>query len=50
MVSEVLFPEAGRQEMDLEGGMSIDALEDIYKGDIGMRILQAARCDQAGRA
>jgi hypothetical protein len=30
---EVAFPQAGRQQMHLEGGMGIDALEHINKID-----------------
>ncbi len=29
IVSEVQFPEAGREEMDVKGGMGIDALQHV---------------------
>jgi hypothetical protein len=35
VLSEVLFPEPRREEMDVKGGMGIDALEDIHQVDIG---------------
>jgi hypothetical protein len=38
-VSEVLFPQAGRQELDLKGRMRINALEDIDQVEIGIDAL-----------
>jgi hypothetical protein len=34
VLREVLFPEAGGQEMDVEGRMGIDALEHIGEVDV----------------
>ena len=34
MISEVLFPQTRREQMDLKGAMSIDALEHIDQVDI----------------
>ena len=41
MVREVLFPQARGEELDLKGGMGIDALEDIDEIDIGIDALEA---------
>jgi len=42
-VREVLLPQPGCEEMDVKGGMGIDALEHIDEVDIGIDALQAAR-------
>jgi hypothetical protein len=34
IVREELFPQAGGEELDLKGGMGIDALQHIHKIDI----------------
>ena|SRR5438094_5807878 len=36
---EVLLPETGREELDLKGGMGIDALQHIDEVDIGINSL-----------
>ena len=41
MVGEVLFPQARREKVDLQGGMGIDALEHIDQIDIGIDALEA---------
>lgn len=41
MVGEVVFPEAGSQELDLQRGMRIDALEHIHQIDVGSDAVQA---------
>jgi len=46
MSGEVLFPEPRREEMDLKGGMDIDALEHIDEVDIGINPLKPAGGDQ----
>ncbi len=43
---EVLFPQAGREELHLKGGMGIDALEHIHQIDIGIDALQATGGEQ----
>ena len=35
-ISKVVFPQAGRQEWDLKGGMGINALEHVDEVDIGI--------------
>ena len=47
MLSEVLFPQAGCEEMDVKGGMGIDPLEDIDQIDVGIDALEATRSQQA---
>jgi hypothetical protein len=37
--SAVLFPQAWGEELDLKGGMSINALEDIDQLDVGIDAL-----------
>ena len=39
ILSEVLFPQAGREEMDVEGGMGIDPLEHIDEVDVRLHTL-----------
>jgi hypothetical protein len=39
----VLLPEPRREEMDLEGGMGIDALEHSDEVDVGLHALQTAK-------
>ncbi len=46
-VREVLLPEPRREEMNLTGGMGIDALEHIDEVDVGVNALQSARGNQA---
>jgi hypothetical protein len=43
---EVLFPEARGEEMDVEGGRGVDALQHVHAVDIGIDALQAARREQ----
>jgi hypothetical protein len=43
LVSEVALPQAGRKEVDLLGGMGIDALEHIDQIDVGIDPLEPAR-------
>jgi hypothetical protein len=38
--SEVLFPQAGREEVDLQGGRGIDALEHLHEIAVGSHALQ----------
>lgn len=44
---EALFPQAGREEVDVEGGMGIDTLEDVDEVDVGINALQATRREHA---
>jgi hypothetical protein len=46
-VGEVHFPQVGREEMDLKGGMGVDPLEQIHEIDIRVDALQPARGDEA---
>jgi hypothetical protein len=46
MLSEVLLPQAGRKEMDVKGGVDIDALEHIDQVQRGIDALQATRGEQ----
>jgi hypothetical protein len=43
MVGEVLLPQTGRQELDFQRGMSIDALQYIHQVDIRIDALQPTR-------
>ena len=45
-VSEVLLPQPGREEVDLEGGMGIDPLQHIHAIDIRVDPLQPARGEE----
>ncbi len=42
MVGEVVFPQTQGQEMDVEGGMGIDALEHLYQVSTRIDSLYAA--------
>jgi hypothetical protein len=44
---EVLFPQTGREQMDLEGVMGIDPLQDIDEVDVRVNSLQPARGKEA---
>ena len=46
VVCEVLLPQAGREELDFQGGMGIDALEHIDQIDVGIDALQTTRRKQ----
>ena len=46
LLREVLFPQAGREEVDLKGGMGIDTLEHIHQIDIGIDALEPTRGEQ----
>ena len=46
VVCEVLLPQAGREELDFQGGMGIDALEHIDQIDVGIDALQTTRREQ----
>jgi hypothetical protein len=46
ILREVLFPQPRREEMDVKGGMGIDALEHIDEIDVGINALEAARSNQ----
>jgi hypothetical protein len=43
VVGEVLLPQARREELDLKGGMGIDALQHIHQIDVGIDAVQATR-------
>ncbi len=44
---EVLFPQPWGEEMHVEGGMRIDALQDVDEVDVRINPLQSARGDEA---
>jgi hypothetical protein len=46
MRGEVLFPQPGREELNLQGRMGIDALEHIDEVDIGIDALEATGGEQ----
>ena len=50
VVREVLFPQAWGEEVDLQGGMGIDALPDIDQIDIGIDALEATGSEQTLKA
>jgi hypothetical protein len=42
----VLLPQAGREKVDLKGGMGIDALQHIDEVNIRIDLLEAARREE----
>src|SRR5215510_3040467 len=47
VLRKVLLPQTRREEMDLKGGMGIDALQHIDQGDVGIHPLESAGRNQA---
>ena len=43
LCGEVRFPQAGCEQLDLQGGMSLDALQHIDQIDLGIDAVQATR-------
>ena len=46
-MGEVLLPQAGREEVDVEGRMGVDPLQDIDEVGIGIDPVQTARGEEA---